>query len=239
MLRTLGVPARVAIGYAIDPAARTPDTNTYALTEKTAYAWPEVYFPGIGWVEFNPTPTRPAIRRPGEPIPSAGDGGAFAVDDDVLGRADIDLGLLDGDEQPAPEDTVVEDAGGSSAWPALITLAVIGVVAAVLLGGARFAWEYGLRGLPRTAQLWEKTQRLARWGKAGGTTAETPREFAFRLRRDVPGTEDVTVLAAAYERNRFGHKDLSEDESEQLDAAWISVRNTLLRRVMRLRPKSS
>src|SRR6185503_3644084 len=41
MLRSLGVPARVATGYAIDPLAREGDTNTYALTERNAFAWPE------------------------------------------------------------------------------------------------------------------------------------------------------------------------------------------------------
>jgi hypothetical protein len=58
------------------------------------------------------------------------------------------------------------------------------------------------------------------------------------MRRDVPGADDAGVLAAAYERNRFGQKELSEDESEQLDAAWVSVRNSLLRRVLRLRPRA-
>jgi hypothetical protein len=110
-------------------------------------------------------------------------------------------------------------------------------VAAVVIGGTRFAWEYGLSGLSRPAQLWEKTQRLAKWGKAAGPQSETPREFSSRLRRDVVGAEDVGVIAAAYERNRFGQKDLTEDENEQLESAWVNVRNTLMRRVLRLRPR--
>ena len=73
MLRTLGVPARVATGYVIDPLAQDGAENTYELTQKHAYAWPEVYFPGIGWVEFSPTPTSrssPAARN----APPAGGG---------------------------------------------------------------------------------------------------------------------------------------------------------------------
>jgi transglutaminase-like putative cysteine protease len=238
MLRTLGVPARVAIGYAIDPALREQDSTIYGLTEKTAFAWPEVYFPGIGWVEFNPTPSRPAIRRPGEPLPSSGAREDF-IDEDILFGDGFDIGP---DEAPPEEEPAAQAAGedgGSSALPALITLAIIGAIAALFLGGARFAWEFGLGGLTRPAQLWEKTQRLARWGKVGGSPAETPREFAARMRRDVPGAEDAGVLAAAYERNRFGQKELSEDESEQLDVAWVTVRNTLLRRVLRLRPRNT
>ncbi len=236
MLRTLGVPARVATGYAIDPLYRQPDSNIYGLTERNAYAWPEVYFPGVGWVEFNPTPSQPNIFRPGAPLPASGSRDDF-IDPDDLTPDEIPLGDLDNPPSTAPDLTAGGGAGGSSAWPAIVTLAAVGAIAAALVGGTRFAWEFGLRGLSRPAQLWEKTQRLARWGKASGTPAETPREFAWRLRRDVAGADDVGVLAAAYERNRFGQKELNEDESERLESAWVNVRNTLLRRVLRLRSR--
>jgi hypothetical protein len=86
-------------------------------------------------------------------------------------------------------------------------------------------------------QLWTKTQRLARWGRAGGLPSETPREFSWRIRRDIPGTDDVRLLAAAYERAEYGHKELTEEEGEQLESAWSTTRNSLLRRVLRLKPK--
>jgi hypothetical protein len=162
------------------------------------------------------------------------------IDEDVIGRGDIDLGLLDQprDEEEDTSSVAEAEDNDSSAWPAIITLAAMGAIALLTIGGSRFAWEYGLAGLPRPAQFWEKTQRLARWGKAGAAVSETPREFAARLRRDVEGAGDIGVLAAAYERNRFGQKDLSEDEAERLDAAWISVRNSLLRRVFRIRTRA-
>ncbi len=236
MLRTIGVPARIATGYAIDPAYRETDSDLYKLTERSAFAWPEVYFPGVGWVEFNPTPSRPNVQRAGAPQPVPGTGGGTGIGG--RGQDDIDLGGLDNPEvAPEGDDAPAGAGNGSSAWPAIVTLAVIGALAAIVIGGSRFAWEYGIGGLSRPAQLWEKTQRLARWGKAGGGASETPREFASRLRRDVPGADDVAYLAAAYERNRFGRKELSENETERLDAAWVSVRNTLLRRVLRLRPR--
>ncbi len=236
MLRTIGVPARVATGYAIDPAYKESDSNLYKLTERSAFAWPEVYFPGVGWVEFNPTPSRPGIRRPGAPQPVPGTSGNPAIGGQ--GQDEIDLGGLDNPE-PVPEGdgAVAAAGGGAGAWPAIVTLVAIGAIAVVIAGGSRFAWEYGIGGLSRPAQLWEKTQRLAKWGKAGGAASETPREFAARLRRDVPGADGVGYLAAAYERSCFGRTELLEDETERLDAAWVSVRNTLLRRVLRLRPR--
>jgi hypothetical protein len=54
MLRTLGVPARVATGYA--PGFYSFTRNRYIIREKDAHAWVEVYFPELGWVEFDPTP---------------------------------------------------------------------------------------------------------------------------------------------------------------------------------------
>lgn len=52
MLRTLQVPARVAIGF----APGTPAGNTRLITTKDAHAWVEVWFPGAGWLPFDPTP---------------------------------------------------------------------------------------------------------------------------------------------------------------------------------------
>jgi hypothetical protein len=235
MLRTLGVPARVATGYVVDPSQKDGDTSNYNLTEKNAFAWPEVYFPGAGWVEFNPTPSQPLINRPGA---DAERPPALETDPDKNIRPEepIDLGI-NPDKAPQQPAASASRGGGSSAWPAIISLAIIGLIGAVIVGGGRFAWEYGLGGLPRPAQLWEKTQRLAKWGNAGSKPTETPREFATRLRDDVPGSDGARYLAAAYERSRFGQKNLSEDESERLEAEYASVRNRLLRRVFRLKPR--
>jgi transglutaminase-like putative cysteine protease len=236
MLRTLGIPARVATGYVVDPLQRDADTTKYRLTERNAFAWPEVYFPGIGWVEFSPTPSQPVINRLGA-APDRPQEPREDQDPNLRPEEPIDLGI-NPDNAPPEADTPAASDGGSGAWPAIITLAVLGALGALIIGGGRLAWEYGLGGLPRPAQLWEKTQRLARWGNHGSRPSETPREFARRLRTDVPGTENATYLAAAYERTRFGQKKLSEDETERLELAYSSVRNQLLRRVLRLKPRA-
>jgi transglutaminase-like putative cysteine protease len=60
MLRSLGVPARMAAGF----AQGERDGNTYTVRRFNAHAWPEVYFPGIGWVEFEPTAGQAPLNRP-------------------------------------------------------------------------------------------------------------------------------------------------------------------------------
>jgi hypothetical protein len=76
MLRQLGIPARVAVGFT--PGQLEPD-GSYLVTNKDAHSWPEVWFPQAGWVRFEPTPrdlqTEPpgytlATRDPAAPSPT-------------------------------------------------------------------------------------------------------------------------------------------------------------------------
>lgn len=58
LLRSLGVPARVAAGYVT--GGYNFYENAYIVPASNAHAWVEVYFPGFGWVEFEPTTARAA-----------------------------------------------------------------------------------------------------------------------------------------------------------------------------------
>lgn len=60
MLRSLGIPARMAVGFAQGEG----DGFTYTVRRFHAHAWPEVYFPNIGWVEFEPTAGQRPLDRP-------------------------------------------------------------------------------------------------------------------------------------------------------------------------------
>jgi hypothetical protein len=54
MLRSLNIPCRIVTGYL--PGNYAFAKNRYIVQEKNAHAWVEVYFPEIGWIEFDPTP---------------------------------------------------------------------------------------------------------------------------------------------------------------------------------------
>lgn len=54
MLRSLGIPCRMATGYS--SGSYSFNRNSFLVREKDAHAWVEVYFPEVGWLEFDPTP---------------------------------------------------------------------------------------------------------------------------------------------------------------------------------------
>ncbi|THA58539.1 DUF4129 domain-containing protein [Streptomyces sp. A0958] len=66
MARTLGIPARVAVGFT--PGTAQSD-GSYSVGLRDAHAWPELYFEGIGWTRFEPTPTRGSV--PSYTLPDA------------------------------------------------------------------------------------------------------------------------------------------------------------------------
>jgi transglutaminase-like putative cysteine protease len=67
LARAAGRPARLVVGYI--GGAFDRDTGQYLVTAADAHSWVEVYFPDLGWVEFEPTTGRAAIERPAELTP--------------------------------------------------------------------------------------------------------------------------------------------------------------------------
>ncbi len=72
LLRSLGIPARLAVGYAEGIVQTTKQTGqdqaqdtstTFLVRQRDSHAWPEVYFTGIGWVEFEPTAAQNPLAR--------------------------------------------------------------------------------------------------------------------------------------------------------------------------------
>ncbi|GAA3626373.1 DUF3488 and transglutaminase-like domain-containing protein [Kineosporia mesophila] len=68
MARQLGIPARVAVGF-LPGSVQTQ--NTRIISSRDAHAWPELYFAGVGWVRFEPTP-RSGQAAPDWTLPNTG-----------------------------------------------------------------------------------------------------------------------------------------------------------------------
>jgi transglutaminase-like putative cysteine protease len=232
LLRSIGIPSRLAVGYVLDPRDRIPNTNRYLVTEESAYAWPEVYFPGYGWVEFNPTPDQPRVERPGA---------VADVEPPMLEPNDVPstLGLEDLPGQIGAEDAggaLTLDEGSSSnrnLWIALSVLGGLLTVAALATATGYFLWVRGLAGASIAERRWEQLSRLATWSGTPPDRTQTPHEFASTLRERVRGAGEVELLADAYVEQQFGDRDVPDDS--RLAEVWESVRNGLFRKLLRLK----
>jgi transglutaminase-like putative cysteine protease len=63
--RMIGLPTRFATGFAV--GTWNPVESVWVVTEAEAHSWPEVYFPQVGWVPFEPTAGRPTLTRIASP----------------------------------------------------------------------------------------------------------------------------------------------------------------------------
>jgi transglutaminase-like putative cysteine protease len=96
MARTLGIPSRVAVGFT---SGVQNDEGWYSVLGKNAHAWPELWFDGIGWVAFEPTPGRGA--------PGAESYTGLPPDQDVSGQEGAGGGEGSGPPDPTTPSTVV------------------------------------------------------------------------------------------------------------------------------------
>ena len=105
LLRTQGVPARIAAGFA--PGDLDESTGVSTVRENHAHSWVEVYFPRYGWILFEPSSIRPVPQRIEEapeplPVPEVV---PQPIDDDRLTLEEIDelLGMQSTAAFPQPE----------------------------------------------------------------------------------------------------------------------------------------
>lgn len=228
MLRTLGIPARIAVGYYLDPT--TAQDTTYAVRRSDAYSWVEAFFPQYGWVNFNPTQDRPS-------------GGAGGVGSGIVGQGNQgeDPALQDlfndtGNTTPPEVTSALNETPvthSSSPWTLIWSLTAALVVVAVSATGFRFAWNWGLGGLDGPSKLWARVQRLAGWAKLGPRQAETPREWSRRLGSTIERERETTQLASAFEEVRYGRHAPKGVGDSEVQAAYRPVRNALAARVLR------
>ncbi len=185
LMRALGVPARVATGYAIEESARQGG-SAILLSSGAAHAWPEVYLEGVGWVVVDVQPERTLDPAPEPP-------------DADLQRL---LGQLARGIRPLPPDggppaTFWKDwLAGLARW-VRTALGEAALVAFVALYMAKL-WRRlaplvaGERALPRLAYRAE-LDRLAEVGMTR-ERGESREAFAERVREALPSFPALTAL---------------------------------------------
>jgi hypothetical protein len=229
MLRSRGVPARVVSGYTLgefDEASRV-----YRVRANNAHTWVEVFFPGFGWIEFEPTATIPLVERP----ESAGGGDAFATASGPINAPDR-ASLL-------PQDDLLESAadaglgvdganGGATGFLGNISPWTVGITAAILVvaGGLMLvAQRLNARVEGDVDRSYDRLGGWARWLGVVWRPTQTPFERADLLVSAVPeGQGPVRNLTRQYVRKRFS-AERSVEEGFDPTGEWRVLRPLLLR----------
>ncbi len=242
MLRVVGVPSRIAAGYG---PGELDTFGQRVIRDLDSHGWVQVYFPGYGWIDFEPTPQFEQHQRAEATI-----GESF--DETELG--DLSGGGLDPllDEFDPALDAFGglrgRGLGGSliSFDPTKYVVPVataIGSVAAVWLLWS-FIWNFGLGPLGPEAKLYAKLTRIGWLAGMGRRPGQTPIEYGAFISAAVPGTATgATKISETYAVLRYAPKTPNEevldedgqdeDGEDELSRAWKSIRLKLAGRVFR------
>ncbi|WP_327269801.1 DUF3488 and transglutaminase-like domain-containing protein [Streptomyces sp. NBC_01218] len=215
MARTLGIPARVAVGFA--PGTTQAD-GSVSLGLRDAHAWPELYFEGVGWTRFEPTPTRGSV--PPYTVPQAPTGAADPSAAPTTAAPERPSAAPSASESCPAQMRREGDCGATAAPAAVATggpgfplgtvvLGVLGVVLVVLFLLSPLLWRTRVRdrrlyrsggrtpadAAARTLAVWREITDSAWDYGIVPDEALTPRAAAGRLAR-LGGLEDEPAAAA-------------------------------------------
>jgi transglutaminase-like putative cysteine protease len=179
MLRMIGVPTRVATGFA--PGGRDPDRGTFLVEDLDAHSWVEVFFPGIGWVPFEPTPAQaPAEAQLDDNAIGATDSGQGPSFAGIGDRPVTDSSDPGADRASRSQPLVHSPNGGGSGLGASTIAAIVGpaLLLAIVLAGITIYLARVVRrrrldpGRLAEAELEELRRALGRlgWKLDGGAT---------------------------------------------------------------------
>jgi hypothetical protein len=219
LLRASGVPSRMVAGYGpgeqqYDPGdimGRGPDAwqdlqQTFIV--RNSHSWTEVFFPGYGWIPFEPTPVRSVITRGEFGFPPQDAGG---TDDPIVKPDDIEAG---------------------SPWP----VRLLGVPLGLALFGA-IMWLGWRRLLGQVSEPRVAYARIGYLGALIGVGPRenlTPQEYGRRLAAVVPKmSAALDEIVHTYTRVSYSEHDLNSEDRSNIRRAWPQVRNHLLRRALR------
>lgn len=243
MARTLGIPTRLGVGFLPGETVDDPegDATRWQVTGKDSHAWPELYFEGVGWVRFEPTP---ATQTGTAPAYTTAEADAPA---DPSPAREVPTPAA---EQPEPREPTVAPTEPSVAVepePAdTLPVWAWAALAAGLLAGAGATTFLLLRrrrdtGPTDAEQAWQQVvTALAREGvtlPAPTTPRQAPQavvDAVTRARGTEPGSQtrdDLATLAQALERARYAGPEeqgstaaVDDAEPEQPDLAEVAAR---------------
>jgi transglutaminase-like putative cysteine protease len=233
LARLLGIPARLAIGYT---AGQHQSNGSWVVRSSDAHAWPELYFSGVGWIRFEPTPVgidgQGTATSPSYAIaPTSGGGTGNSSGSHVSttpqpgasaspGSANSHLHVRDSGGDPGQVATTAKRSSGNP-WP-LAGLAILALIAlslilpSLLKVAARVVRWHSASGPAEVADAaWRQFRADLADYRVAIKPSESPRALAARVVAELGlpavAANAIQRLALAAERARYSASPASPD----------------------------
>ncbi len=232
MLRAIGIPARLAIGYA--EGETSASGKLFRVRAKDSHSWPEVYFVGYGWIEFEPTPIITELVAPSVESPAAAQP-TLASDLEFEQLAFEDPRSMD---LPSQSTILVEHKPTNTSAIIITVIASSGVVALIICGIVYYrkvtrrekihnfprfmiyiyksrnkrapAWlmEWAWRiEQPVIERLFSVVPEAARLLRVRLKPSQTPAEKVEAIQGQLPeAREDASILLEEYQKTIYGDR---------------------------------
>ena len=235
MLRATGIPSRLIAGFG--PGTVDLESRTFVIKEKDKHSWVEAYFPGHGWVPFEPSATFETIPRTIEDYETVSlnpDKMASSIPDDLTDETtkpseegeneDLPGGRISGGEggKPPPLYFTVEPFG----YPGLVLIVIVfGWVAILWL-----AWRKWFSSLPNPKIAYSRMLRIYGLIAGNPNLNLTPMELAESLSKLFPeAKKEINYICRTYSKSTYGNSPTSIVEGFHLSSAWKKVKKSMLR----------
>ena len=227
LMRMEGIPARYVQGFL--PGDRDPATGRELIRYSNSHAWVEVYFPGYGWVSFDPTgggvgrltslPAGAAVLKVKPTLAPSRSIAENEARDPLPARGD-------GDIVPAPS------SGIATPGAPLAVLAVLVLI--VGFSAAFIAWRRGRNDVVQPDAVYTSIARLAARVGFGPRPTETVYEYTAALAQAMPMVRpELTLVANAKVEVAYGRQTLEHDRLRALRIAQRRLRRQIVRLAFR------
>jgi Transglutaminase-like superfamily len=216
------IPTRLVQGFL--PGTRQGNVET--VENKQAHAWVEVYFPGYGWIPFDPT-------AHGVGLPSQIKLGPNVAANAPLPTLNPDANI--GGRFVPPGGETGPTAGTTASSAPRLPLILITILLALVVGAlALLAWLRGPRGEVTPDKAWNSMARAATRLGFGPRPTQTVYEYAATLGDLVPvARSDLDMVAQAKVETTYARANLGGDRLQAITRAARRLRFSLLRLVFR------
>jgi hypothetical protein len=230
ILRHLHIPTRIVEGFL--PGSRDQSSATEEIRSSDQHAWVEVYFPGYGWVPYDPTGSLSQIDPlpTGQPVASGSPRPSGSAPLPSVGA------------RPSEKDDFTGTPGAGGITPGSLG-PLVGVLALLLLvvGGLAFvSWQRGPRGPTSPDGAYGTVTRIASRFGFGPRPTQTVYEYAGSLAEVLPAVRpELQMVAQAKVESVYARQIFGEERLASLRSAQRRLRVSLLRLAFRRKDRKN